>query len=336
MDNRDNRDKFDRIVARIGNSLGWALGGLFLLFTLLSFNDSLFAAAMMLICALAVIPPTRRVLRGLFKNMTVPQHAVGVLILSTFSIVPWSGGVHDKKEAEARDVAQAQATAQALQAKEEKQRNAQKFNSEKDLILAAAHDQLNSGDYKGVLKNTRVYTSAVNDADLMNIRRQATSELKRIRDEKRTAELSSLLPSISSNDHAKLKKTYQELADLNPDISSYQIKASWYAGEVEAKRQAQLAKKRAKEALQTKRENIKNQFSPGRDNKHFEFARIIKKLAHDPKSFQHIHTSYVETDNFLIVTMRFRAKNRLGALMVDTHTAKFSFNGRFLGLVETE
>ena len=329
----DKRDKFDRIVAKIGNSFGWALGGLFLLFTLISFPDSHLAAAMLLIAALAVIPPTRRVIRRFLKNMTVPQHAVAVLILSSFSIVPWSGGVSENKQIEAREIAQAQAKATALQAKEEKQRTVQKFNIEKDIILAAAHDQLNSGDYKGVLKSTRVYTSAVNDEDLLNLRRQAASELKRIRDEKRTAELSSLLPSISSNDHVKLKKTYQELADLNPDISSYQIKASMHAGKVEAKRQAHLAKVRVREALQTKRENIKAQFSPY-DNKHFRLARILKKNAHDPKSFQHIRTSYVETDDFLIVTMKFRAKNGLGHLLISSRTAMFSFDGRWLGMAD--
>ena len=132
-------------------------------------------------------------------------------------------------------------------------------------------------------------------------------------------------------------ETYQELADINPHISSYQIEASWHAGKVEAKRQAHLAKLREREALQKKREalqkkrdNIKAQFSPY-DNKHIDLARQIKRISNDPKSFQHIQTTHAETDNYLIVRMKFRGKNSIGHLVINTHTAMYSFDGRVLG-----
>lgn len=51
------------------------------------------------------------------------------------------------------------------------------------------------------------------------------------------------------------------------------------------------------------------------DGSIFEFEYDVKKLLDDPESFEHVETSYTKSAK---VKMKFRAKNRFGAIVLNT------------------
>ena len=54
------------------------------------------------------------------------------------------------------------------------------------------------------------------------------------------------------------------------------------------------------------------------DNSYRPLVKYLKKYMNDPKSYKHIETIYsIGNDNSLLITTRFRAKNKFGALVVN-------------------
>ncbi|WP_282635818.1 hypothetical protein [Sphingobacterium thalpophilum] len=53
------------------------------------------------------------------------------------------------------------------------------------------------------------------------------------------------------------------------------------------------------------------------DGSIFEFEHAVKKQLHDPSSFEHVETSYNTNHGEARVRMKFRAKNKLGALVLS-------------------
>ncbi|MEM9078186.1 MAG: hypothetical protein AAGC43_14175 [Bacteroidota bacterium] len=58
-------------------------------------------------------------------------------------------------------------------------------------------------------------------------------------------------------------------------------------------------------------QNIQKLFS-GWDGSHIKLAEYIKQSLNDPDSYEHLETTYIEKDSFLIVTTRFTANNGFG------------------------
>ena len=97
----------------------------------------------------------------------------------------------------------------------------------------------------------------------------------------------------------------------------------------------QLAKRAAKTATQIRKEQIEQQFSNW-DGSHFGLTRLIKKTMNDPSSYEHIKTVYVDKGDYLIVRTTFRGKNKLGALVVNSVTARVDLDGNVIEIISQE
>ncbi len=61
-------------------------------------------------------------------------------------------------------------------------------------------------------------------------------------------------------------------------------------------------------------QNIQKLFS-GWDGSHIKLAEKIKVSLNDPKSYEHIETTYKDMDSFLIINSTFTAKNGFGGTL---------------------
>lgn len=80
-------------------------------------------------------------------------------------------------------------------------------------------------------------------------------------------------------------------------------------------------------------EQIKPQFD-SRDGSHIDLTKRIKYILDDPGSYKHAETKYEIKDDHIIVRQSFRAKNKFGALVKQTATAKYTFDGEFIEAIE--
>jgi hypothetical protein len=62
------------------------------------------------------------------------------------------------------------------------------------------------------------------------------------------------------------------------------------------------------------KQNIQKLFS-GWDGSHLKLTEKIKESLNDPKSYEHIETSFKDMDSFLIVNATFTAKNAFGGTL---------------------
>jgi hypothetical protein len=77
-----------------------------------------------------------------------------------------------------------------------------------------------------------------------------------------------------------------------------------------------------------KQSKYDNQFSGG---EHTKLVKYITENMNDPDSFKHVDTRrFVDSDDRLVVTMRFRANNAYGALILDQVTAYYTIDGVLL------
>jgi len=90
---------------------------------------------------------------------------------------------------------------------------------------------------------------------------------------------------------------------------------------------AQLEEERAK-----RRELVESQFSSW-DGSHMNFTAIIKNAMNDPRSFEHVRTTYVDQGESVVVTTSFRGKNAFGGVVVNTMTARFDLEGNLIELI---
>jgi hypothetical protein len=73
-------------------------------------------------------------------------------------------------------------------------------------------------------------------------------------------------------------------------------------------------------------------FSP-LDGSHRALTKVIKESMNDPKSFEHVETSYNDHGDYLIVRTKFRGKNGFGALVVNSITAQVDLEGNVLTIL---
>ena len=77
---------------------------------------------------------------------------------------------------------------------------------------------------------------------------------------------------------------------------------------------------------ETRQAQIDKQFSAW-DGSHHELTKRIKVSMHDPASYQHVKTTYVDSEQYLIVTTTFRGKNAFGGMVKNTVKAKVTVSG---------
>lgn len=76
---------------------------------------------------------------------------------------------------------------------------------------------------------------------------------------------------------------------------------------------------------------VKAQFSTW-DGSHNNLEKFIKSRMHDPGSYEHVETNYLDRGDILIITTKFRGKNAFGARVLNTVQAKVDINGKVLEL----
>lgn len=81
-----------------------------------------------------------------------------------------------------------------------------------------------------------------------------------------------------------------------------------------------------------RKNKIKLQFSAW-DGSHRNLEKLIKDGMNDPKSYEHVETTYVDMGTHLIVRISFRGKNAFGALVKSSINAKVSIDGEILNII---
>jgi hypothetical protein len=80
-----------------------------------------------------------------------------------------------------------------------------------------------------------------------------------------------------------------------------------------------------------RRQSIEAQFSAW-DGSHIAVTRSIKKSMNDPKSYDHVETTYADRGDYIQVRTRFRGKNAFGGVVINTVNAKVSLQGQVLDI----
>ena len=66
------------------------------------------------------------------------------------------------------------------------------------------------------------------------------------------------------------------------------------------------------------------------DGSHTNLVNEIKTTLHDPGSFEHVKTRYVDKSREIVVVMSYRAKNAFGALVLNEVAARTTSTGEVL------
>lgn len=79
---------------------------------------------------------------------------------------------------------------------------------------------------------------------------------------------------------------------------------------------------------------IKSQFMP-RSGEHINLAKVIKQSMKNPKSYEHVATSYEEFDTYLIVKTVYRGTNSFGGVVSESIKAKVEIStGEVLEIIK--
>ena len=54
----------------------------------------------------------------------------------------------------------------------------------------------------------------------------------------------------------------------------------------------------------------------------------------DPDSYEHEKTTYLETPNYLVVTTKYRGKNKFGGLVLQESMFKVNYEGQVLEVLQ--
>lgn len=138
----------------------------------------------------------------------------------------------------------------------------------------------------------------------------------------------------------ELRKDFLSYAPLNKiflvKLKEQADKRATYIAEAEDKKKldkvwTDLETQRIAKEERTKL--LEKQFS-GWDGSHLQLTRAIKESMKDPKSYQHVETTYVDKGEYLIVTTSYRGKNGFGAMVLEKVSAKVGIDGTVLEILE--
>jgi len=87
--------------------------------------------------------------------------------------------------------------------------------------------------------------------------------------------------------------------------------------------------------FKARQDKIKEQFSFW-DGSHTNLVAFVKERMHNPKSFEHVETTFADggIDYGVIVTMRYRGTNTFGAIVTNNITARVDINGNIIEITE--
>ena len=105
------------------------------------------------------------------------------------------------------------------------------------------------------------------------------------------------------------------------------------AEEKKKKAQEEAEQKKKEEDEKARTAEIESQFSAW-DGSHRNLTRFIKDSMNDPKSYDHVKTTYIDKGDYLIVTTTFRGSNAFGGIVINTVEAKVSLDGDILEILD--
>ncbi|MDD5749463.1 MAG: hypothetical protein PHO91_01590 [Patescibacteria group bacterium] len=137
--------------------------------------------------------------------------------------------------------------------------------------------------------------------------------------------------------------TFSYAAKLSDEKNTFTLKVSNSNGQSEQKiivnriftekELVEYERKKAEEEAEARKKMIEKQFSAW-DGSHIQLTKLIKNAMNDPKSYEHVETTYWDMKNHLIVNTTFRGKNAFGGTVKNTIKAKVSIDGENIEILE--
>lgn len=129
---------------------------------------------------------------------------------------------------------------------------------------------------------------------------------------------------------AEIKEKYKNLPNAEvADISADFVRISNEEA-VEVKKQAEA--KAIADAKEAYKKWVKDQFSAW-DGSNRYLVDLVKEHLNDPKSFQHVETSYADKGDHLLIKMIYRAKNGFGGLVLQNVTGKSDYKTQTISII---
>lgn len=98
--------------------------------------------------------------------------------------------------------------------------------------------------------------------------------------------------------------------------------------------QRQRAENQKKQAdLKKEQADFKKNCFSGWDGSHTELVKYVKKNMHNPKSFEHVSTTYATANDYAVVTMTYRGTNALGAIVTEKVKAQVSYDCKVIKIM---
>jgi len=85
--------------------------------------------------------------------------------------------------------------------------------------------------------------------------------------------------------------------------------------------------------ISDRKEFVEKYFSP-MDGSHVGVRDFIKENMNDPDSYDHVKTTYIDFSDYLVVTTKFRGKNKFGATVLQEKTFKVDYNGNVIEMLQ--
>lgn len=129
---------------------------------------------------------------------------------------------------------------------------------------------------------------------------------------------------------AEIKEKYKNLP--NAEVTGISADFARISTEeaVEVKKQAEV--KAAADAKAAYQAWVKDQFSAW-DGTNSYLVDLVKRNLNDPKSFEHVETTYADKGDYLLVKMTYRAKNAFGGLILQNVTAKSDYKTDTISII---
>ena len=85
--------------------------------------------------------------------------------------------------------------------------------------------------------------------------------------------------------------------------------------------------------VKERKEFVEKHFSKW-SGEHRGVEKYIKDNMNDPDSYEHEKTTYLETPNYLVVTTKYRGKNKFGGLVLQESMFKVNYEGQVLEVLQ--
>ena len=123
------------------------------------------------------------------------------------------------------------------------------------------------------------------------------------------------------SDYQKAEMLYKEMQQVNDSTDAFII--------AQIELEALITHKEQNIKSETEKLKIKKLFSSW-DGSNISLERYIKSQMNDPKSYEHVKTTYQIKDDKLVVYTEFRGKNAFGAKVLNNAIAVEDFEGNIL------